>query len=212
MFCFLFITTFVFLRRCANADPNYGSAWFECREQPFDVPSSVVDSAARRMARDVAKAERVYARAIMHFVCRCAASDCAAEAASGERFTSRDSAFVSPVKSSKGATQFATPVRDGKESELRRLRQRASHSSGASSVLTRMKEQEDSLRRHRELCADAAQAQVAAADTAGSRGGFSVSDFVTGLVDMNRGAFGPDRLLSADARRKSLYGADHILA
>eukprot|EP01035_Chromulina_nebulosa_P017906 gene17906-23526_t len=32
-------------RRCENADPNYGTNWFNCRLRQFDTPKAVLRSA-----------------------------------------------------------------------------------------------------------------------------------------------------------------------
>jgi len=54
-----------------NADPNYGSAWFHCRQQPYDVPSTVLHTALSKITHEVAATQGAYARAMLHYIRRC---------------------------------------------------------------------------------------------------------------------------------------------
>lgn len=64
---FIYLTTDLLIR-CVNADPNYGSAWFHCREQPYDIPTKVIHCAVHRLAHELTATQKIYARAIFHFV------------------------------------------------------------------------------------------------------------------------------------------------
>ena len=74
-FTFLFlISNFLFRNvyfRCVNADPNYGSAWFHCREQPYDIPTKVLHCAVHRLAHELTDTQKIYTRAIFHYIRRC---------------------------------------------------------------------------------------------------------------------------------------------
>ena len=50
--------------RCANADPNYGAVWFECRHRPTDTARIVLARARSRLLADVHTHQRVYAAAL----------------------------------------------------------------------------------------------------------------------------------------------------
>lgn len=45
---------------CANADPNYGSFWFFCRQSGSDPPRKVMDHAADHVAKDLQSHAHVY--------------------------------------------------------------------------------------------------------------------------------------------------------
>jgi hypothetical protein len=54
-----------------NADPNYGAAWFHCRAQPHDVPSTVLKSAIDKLVHELTATQAIYTRAVFHFIRRC---------------------------------------------------------------------------------------------------------------------------------------------
>ncbi len=58
-------------RRCINADPNYGTLWFFCRPKPFDIPSKILKSALELLTHDLIAAQKLYVRAIFHYVMKC---------------------------------------------------------------------------------------------------------------------------------------------
>jgi hypothetical protein len=167
-----------------NADPNYGSAWFECRDQPYDVPSSILDVAIKRLAADVHRAERLYARAILHFVCR---------SVNGEGETS-------------GSDATESAVSDERQAQLRlRAEARAAQDPSAG---------EEEILRLADLRSDVTLVQTLLGGdgwTMPARGEpFAAGDFVTGLLDMNRDAFRCD--LPEETRRKCLFGSDQIIS
>lgn len=57
-------------RRCVNADPNYGTAWFYCRSRPFDTPGAVIRSAFSMLVHELISAQSVYVSAIVVYVLR----------------------------------------------------------------------------------------------------------------------------------------------
>jgi len=57
-------------RKCMNADPNYGTLWFFCRQQPCDTARAVLISAKTALIQDMIISERVYMRATMFYVRR----------------------------------------------------------------------------------------------------------------------------------------------
>lgn len=54
--------------RCSNADPNFGAAWFYCREHPSSIPGSVLRSAANLIKHDIVAASKSYTRAVLRYV------------------------------------------------------------------------------------------------------------------------------------------------
>lgn len=55
-------------RRCANADPNYGTAWFYCRIRATDTPREVIRSARELIMHEVFSAQEIYVRAVLNYV------------------------------------------------------------------------------------------------------------------------------------------------
>mmetsp|Transcript_31440 Transcript_31440/g.34821 ORF Transcript_31440/g.34821 Transcript_31440/m.34821 type:complete len:1416 (+) Transcript_31440:200-4447(+) len=51
--------------RCANADPNYGSMWFNCRSAPTDTARVVLKLARERIVADVKEQVHIYIAAIL---------------------------------------------------------------------------------------------------------------------------------------------------
>lgn len=60
-------------RRCMNADPNYGTAWFFCRSSPIDAPTSILSSAQEMLMHELYSAQPIYIRALCHYVKKCIA-------------------------------------------------------------------------------------------------------------------------------------------
>jgi hypothetical protein len=60
-----------YIPRCANADPNYGSAWFHCRELPYDIPTIVLRNAQKVLQHELLDCFRIYSRAILHYIYQC---------------------------------------------------------------------------------------------------------------------------------------------
>lgn len=50
---------------CANADPNYGSLWFCCRQGASDPPRKVIENAAEYVADDLQKYAHIYLSAMI---------------------------------------------------------------------------------------------------------------------------------------------------
>ena len=69
-------------RRCINADPNYGTSWFFCRQCPCDSPSFVLDSALRILAHDFTASHEVCTRAVLRYTYKKISSDPQGEHAS----------------------------------------------------------------------------------------------------------------------------------
>ena len=58
------------VRKCMNADPNYGTLWFFCRDQPCDTARGVLHSARQAITQDLIISQRVYMRAVSLYVRR----------------------------------------------------------------------------------------------------------------------------------------------
>ena len=54
--------------RCSNADPNFGAAWFYCREHPSSIPWSILRSAADIIKHDLVAASQTYVKALLKYV------------------------------------------------------------------------------------------------------------------------------------------------
>ena len=57
--------------RCTNAEPNYGTAWFFCRQHPLDTPVAVMRRAHHTLTHELVSAQPLYTRAVFAFVLRC---------------------------------------------------------------------------------------------------------------------------------------------
>jgi len=53
--------------RCANADPNYGAMWFECRHGPADTARIILARARSNLVQEICVHQHVYAAAIAHW-------------------------------------------------------------------------------------------------------------------------------------------------
>lgn len=51
--------------RCANADPNYGSMWFNCRHSPTDTARTILQRAREKIVSDVRENIHIYIAAII---------------------------------------------------------------------------------------------------------------------------------------------------
>ena len=51
--------------KCMNADPNYGTLWFFCRQQPCDTARGVLHSARQALIHDLLISQRIYMRAVL---------------------------------------------------------------------------------------------------------------------------------------------------
>jgi len=54
--------------RCVNADPNYGSMWFHCRQKPSDTARSVLWRAKSMMSIELQNLQHVYVKAIVRYM------------------------------------------------------------------------------------------------------------------------------------------------
>jgi hypothetical protein len=56
------------IRRCVNADPNYGTAWIYCRERLSDTAATIINNAYSIMIHEILDAQDVYVTAIGYYV------------------------------------------------------------------------------------------------------------------------------------------------
>ena len=59
------------IRRCINADPNYGVSWFYCRDNASDSPTAVMKGTLITLIREMVICGNVYVRAICHYIRDC---------------------------------------------------------------------------------------------------------------------------------------------
>lgn len=237
--------------RCVNADPNYGSVWFHCRDQPYDVPSAVLRSAVHQLVHELTSAQKIYVRALFHFVRRCL-SQCnkprssppataegnvnpsrsyssltlhrkvSAAEAGATQSSANQSANVGVSRSLNGLpkpsqpSEKATSASDtsnlgrtelGGGAQLRRSQEEL--------LATRAEEAlEDCAAVERLLTAEGwpGFSEVHLLPVVEVDGGslFTSPDFVTGMIAMNRDMCNP--ALSAEAKRKHLFGSDQIVS
>lgn len=224
------------MHRCVNADPNYGSVWFHCRDQPYDMPSTVLRSALQRLVHEISATQKIYARALFHFVRRCLLqpSGDAAQGSPSRSFSSltvrKNTPLVNAVD--KGAHGLSSslnglpspsrgPLSGG---ELNSSLLAAGGDQADTSVATQGGGKDDFLtRRAREVLEDiaAVEGSLVARGWPGFSeahlvpfvevdGGalFSSADFVTCMIEMNRNMFDP--ALALEAKRKHLFGSDQV--
>ena len=210
--------------RCVNADPNYGSAWFHSRHKQHEIPSAVLRNAIDILALELFGAHKIYARAILHYVRTCLQDahgkgsakgkdqDQGASASSGKE----KAAAVDPSHHHHQQLQQqpAVPSSD---------RSNNSSSSKMPSQQESMGVAEKELLREKELLQDlelsdsqlgpwprfeAVRLVPFVSIEHGSV--YSCTDFVTGIVEMNRTIFKRD--LPTEVRRKNLFGSDQIVS
>lgn len=93
-------------RRCTNADPNYGTVWFFCRQRPIDNPITVMEYARDILRHEMTSALPLYIRAVFHYVRRCLESNGASSPAdqpSGKRHKRTGSGSHNAMIKPKGA-------------------------------------------------------------------------------------------------------------
>lgn len=56
------------LRRCCNADPNYGTYWFHCRYHPYDTSIAIMNQAIVLLKHELLLTSRLYNRAILNYI------------------------------------------------------------------------------------------------------------------------------------------------
>jgi hypothetical protein len=255
-------------RRCLNADPNYGTAWFFCRGSPIDSPKATLSAAQDTLVHELFTSQSVYLRAIYAYVLRSTSkiagsvsrevltASCLSSSTDAKRSSSAPSSRSSSVKRQYvGATSGASKSHsvDTTTLDLSRLNLRYSspsepssgrqkpgvgnlpglgcsdRSDGDSDLAALLAAQEDGVDqslREAELLKDA---EIVAADLR-NRGWpagispskcvdllcvsvrfdvFSSTDFVAGLIGLNRLIF--NKSLQPEGRRKVLFGSDQIL-
>jgi hypothetical protein len=209
----------IFHFRCANADPNYGTAWFFSRPLPYDVPAAAVDSAALTVAQELACSQAIYVRAVAFYIKRCCEKSMAELSQSGSSKGLRQSAIgpslhpaplgLPPDDHSLRGAQLLRETLDGQ----------VDAAGSAATRILRLKEflEDFSLAAASSpsaLYTDAPNAMVTLSSChspAAMSGGavYCSSDFVTAVVRLNRLSF--DRGLGSEERRRVLFAGDAIL-
>jgi hypothetical protein len=59
------------MRRCVNADPNYGTIWHFCRNWIHDAPVVVLKAALDKIIPEMIASDKIYFRALSHYVYDC---------------------------------------------------------------------------------------------------------------------------------------------
>jgi len=189
-------------RRCVNADPNYGSAWFHCRIQPYDIPSYIIKNAINILVHEMVDTQKIYSRALLHSVMRWISAK-QSNHSSSVTATTNSSAVSS--KDSTNASNDDDLLMDYSISMSQvgyipaGVLSNPSSSSGTSSTLTSAPDEVSLLGTAIIPMVDVDEGNI-----------FVITDFVTGVIEMNRAIFSSH--LSEDMRRKSLFGSDQIIS
>ena len=217
-----------------NADPNYGSAWFHCREQPYDIPATVLQSAQHKLVHELTATQNLYARAMMHFIRR--------SLACGE---GNNKSVASSTVEEERTSPYQLTAMGGRHSPLRDHSHRSNNSNTFSTSTTSstsinstdnniVESPETSRAREWELLSDMNQLNtcmlskaVSSRESASSswtsldtvhivpfvslQGSlFCSTDFITGIIEMNRSMYNNN--LPDEVRRKNLFGSDQIIS
>lgn len=195
-----------------NADPNYGSAWFHCRAHPSDIPSHILKNACNILVHEMVDAQKIYCRAILHYVIRCLTAEyeyeetslCLNRSNSSEQTaTSIDANSHSQSPSSSSPTTLAVTVAVAGEkgSKLKQMKDVLMDYSISMSQIggSSLSEEESSAGSGMIPLVEVDEGNV-----------FAITDFITGVVEMNRALF--NRHVSEDMRRRNLFGSDQIIS
>lgn len=218
-------------RRCINADPNYGTAWFYCRPRPFDTATHILNSATNILSHEMSAAQKIYARAIVHYVQKVltvvtniptspskSPSKRPSSAPSKRQEIKDDTSKVST--SMDGATAVAALglVNSNNNSEIK------FNSDGDGELQALLQAQEDGTnqnKRDEEFLSDftlshsiienwPSPVDVQSLSLLNIDGKiYASTDFVSSLVQLNRIVF--NRNLSEEDRRRVLFGSDQII-
>ena len=211
--------------RCTNADPNYGTIWFFCRQRPIDNPVAVMELAADFLMHEMVSAQPLYVKAVCHYVRECLLSCVEWKAESVKTATLKPTKHTpsmytklkrpssAPTQGARGGGQDSggtgptqsTGVVSSDNPQLDLQEIWAQESKNDVDVLEDF-EVIDQLLQDSPLARDdnGCLPLVAVNDVM-----FSAQDFVTSLIELNRMSY--TKHLSAEDRRRVLFGSDQIL-
>ena len=63
---YIFISIYIY--RCTNADPNYGSSWFYCRSSPIESPKVILERAQNIITHELIDSQSLYNQAILCYI------------------------------------------------------------------------------------------------------------------------------------------------
>mmetsp|Transcript_10471 Transcript_10471/g.15963 ORF Transcript_10471/g.15963 Transcript_10471/m.15963 type:complete len:1224 (+) Transcript_10471:145-3816(+) len=170
------------LRRCVNADPNYGTAWFFCRTRPYDTPGAVLRAAHSTLVHEIVESQEIYTAAVFNYVKRMLEAD----------FT----AFGEIKSSSAPSGQKQALVTDNSFEVGKWLQDFEEASTSCPEwILGKLS-----------ACSVALVEISDNGDNSGTI--FSSQDFVTALIKLNRVMYARNN--SAEERRRMLFGVDQI--
>lgn len=216
----------MYVCRCINADPNYGSNWFHSRQHPHENPMTVLRHTLKILKHELLSAHRVYARGIMYYVQRCIRERKTAVAAYHEaRNQTASSTVVSntintPQKSGDSGSSSSSSNTSANTASPNTNSSDISSSSVSSSAappaavytdqdfLTDVDQAKTIMKQG--WFSAASMERVPYIEVKPSCALYTYSDFVTALVAMNRTIF--TRHISADQLRKNIYGSDQIIS
>jgi len=190
-------------RRCINAEPNYGTAWFFCRSPQTDTPAEVLRAAQRTfLVHELLLSAPLYARACCYYIRHCYANAYRGPEAVGATSPHVMMNTKAPAVAGPGAEQ---------------------HEQMAREFLVAFRAAPDALVSRAGLPHDNAGMEADGAREASGRilhalpvvrlgdgRAFASTDFVSAIIGLNRLVF--NRNASSEMRRKVLYEADQLAA
>jgi hypothetical protein len=214
-------------RRCINADPNYGTAWFYCRPRPFDTPTFILNSATNILSHEILAAQKIYARAIVHYVQK--VLTIVKNIPSPPKSPKRPSSAPSKRPDAKDEASKVSTSMDGATAVLalglgKVQSNSKSEFNGDGELEALLQAQEDGIdqsQRDDEFLSDFTLSHsmienwpspvdvqsISLLEVDGKL--FASTDFVSSLVQLNRIIF--NRSISEEDRRKVLFGSDQII-
>ena len=185
----VFKSPYFFCSSCVNADPNYGSLWFYCREKSFDDASEILGVALDTIIHELCATQDLYCRAIVHFIYK-SISKLYRGSMSGSSGASRPNGL-----SSRTIAEFSTLLADfdivlRRDSPHNLVAVSNERCDSTSNVL--------SLGAEEELCAEVFD------------GVYFPIDFSSALIELNRSIYHCDRL-SREAQRTQIFCSDQVM-
>ena len=182
------------IRRCINADPNYGSIWFHNRNLPYDIPTHILANAQKSIRVELESSRLIYARAILHFIRK------SFEGAKSKKTIVNQSAYFNYYQASNA--HFVDELLDDFnycDTVFSSLNE-GSHDHALASVLS-----SPSAAQEKKLLGPLL--------IECEEGVYSHSDFITGSIQMNRTMYNHRHSdISDETRRKYLFGIDQIVS
>ena len=205
--------------RCANADPNYGTAWFFSRPLPYDVPAAAIESAALTVAQELACSQALYVRAAAFYIKRCCEKSISQLSEHGPTKASRllaiGPSLHAPLLGSHAddfSKRGTKALKDLISGQIDAAGSDATHALRLKELLEDFSLAAASSPSALHTDSPLAMVTLSASQSPAAMPGGTVycsSDFVTAVERLNRVSF--DRGLGSEERRRVLFAGDAIL-